>query len=94
MGKEQHYENYIRGKSAEEILATGAGAITGPIGDFIRVSAAVRTNQELITALNRASRESGQLANRVVLLTGALVAVGVLQAVATGWPYITAYWKH
>lgn len=61
MSKEEHYERFIKGKTAEEILATGGGAITGPIGDFVRVGAAVRTNQELIDALKKASSESGAL---------------------------------
>jgi hypothetical protein len=87
MGKEEHYEHFIKGKSAEEILATGAGAITGPIGDFVRVGAAVRTNQELVDALTKASIESGRVAERLVWLTGAFVAVGVLQAIVTALPY-------
>jgi len=93
MGKEEHYENYVKGKTAEEILATGAGAITGPIGEFIRVAAAVRTNQQLISALDQASKESGKLGRKVVWLTAALVFVGLLQAIATGWPYL-ACWLH
>jgi hypothetical protein len=93
MDKEQFYEKNVKGKSAEEILATGAGAIPGPLGEFARVSAAVRTNEELITALTRASAESGMLAKRVVWLTGALVLVGFMQAIATAWPYIVCHWK-
>jgi hypothetical protein len=69
MGKEEHYEKYVKGKSAEEILATSAGAITGPIGKFVRVGAAVRTNQELIAVLERASTDSGRLAKGVAWLT-------------------------
>ncbi len=87
MGKEEHYDQFIKGKTAEEILATGGGAITGAIGDFVRVGAAVRTNQELIGALRTASDESGRVASRVVWLTGALVTVGILQAIVTALPY-------
>jgi hypothetical protein len=87
MNKQEHYEQFIKGKTAEEILATGGGAITGPIGEFVRVGAAVRTNQELIDALTKASSESGRVAERLVWLTAALVAVGALQAVVTAFPY-------
>jgi hypothetical protein len=51
------------------------------------VGAAVRTNQELINALTKASDESGRLAKTLVLLTGALVFVGVLQAIVTALPH-------
>jgi hypothetical protein len=94
MGKEEHYENFVKGKTAEEILATGSGAITGPVGDFIRIGAAVRSNQELIIALKGVSGEHLRLARAVVWLTIALVGVGVLQAVAIAWPYLSWYWTH
>ncbi len=55
MGKEEHYKQYVEGKTAEEILATGAGAIVGSIGESIRIGAAVRTNQELIAPLTKTS---------------------------------------
>jgi hypothetical protein len=43
---------------------------------------------QLIGALNKASDDSGKLGVRIVRLTYALVFVGILQAIATAWPYI------
>jgi len=48
----------------------------------------------LITALDRASNDSGKLAGRLLWLTAALVFVGVLQAVATAWPYLAWAWNN
>ena len=49
---------------------------------------------ELIEALQKASDDSGVMARRLVWLTGALVFVGVLQAIAGGWPYIFWWFSH
>jgi hypothetical protein len=48
---------------------------------------------KLTAGIERASDDSGKLGKRVVVLTFALVAVGLLQAVAMAWPYID-YWMH
>lgn len=42
----------------------------------------------LTMSITRASDESGALGTRIVWLTVLLVAVGLLQAMATAWPYL------
>lgn len=44
--------------------------------------------QQLINALKIGSDDSSRVANRILLLTLALVLVGLLQAAAAWWPYL------
>ena len=94
MSKEQHYLDFVKGKTAEDILAHGGGAITGPIGEYIRVAATVRTNQELISALDRASADNTRLARRLVWLTAVLAIIGLAQTIAIAWPFLVYSLKH
>jgi hypothetical protein len=48
----------------------------------------------LTTSITRASDDSGKLGEKIVWLTICLVAVGLLQALATAWPYFTYAWHH
>jgi hypothetical protein len=45
----------------------------------------------LTESINKASADSGALGRKIVYLTFALVAVGLIQALATAWPYL-AWW--
>jgi len=84
----------IKGKTAEEILATVDCSYAGPIGEYLRIAAQVRTNQELTTVLTQASTESGNLQKKIVVLTIVLALAAIGQAVATSWPYLSSWWKH
>lgn len=48
----------------------------------------------LTASIKEASAESSDLGKKIVWLTVFLVAVGVLQAVASGWPYLAWWWHH
>jgi hypothetical protein len=48
----------------------------------------------LTMALNRASEDSSRVANRIVWLTIGLVLVGLLQALAAAWPWLSWWWQH
>lgn len=48
----------------------------------------------LTKSIVKASDDSGKLGKRIVVLTVALVAVGLLQATATAWPYLAWWWHH
>jgi hypothetical protein len=75
----------VKGKTAEEILATADCSYPGPIGEYLRVAAQIRTNQELISALSKASADGGNLQSRIILLTIVLAVAAVLQFLATDW---------
>ena len=49
---------------------------------------------ELTKALKQASDDSERMTTKIVWLTWALVGVGILQATATGWPYLAWWWAH
>lgn len=83
----------IKGKTTEEILASNLAGEGNTRGEYLRVAARVRSNQELIASLQKASDDSSYLGKLIVILTCALVAVGLLQAVATAWPYLV-WWRH
>jgi len=93
-----HYEERIEGKSAEQILQTAAGGIggvwQGPEGEYLRIAAQVRSTQELIEELKRASASNNAFSRRVFWLTFALVVVGGIEALATAWPYLMWWVKH
>lgn len=78
------YESFVKGKSAEQILEEGLTANSN-LAAYLQVAAQVRSNQELIAELKKASTDSGRIANKVMWLTVALVAVGILQAVVVWW---------
>jgi hypothetical protein len=86
------YSEYVEGKSAEDILANSMTA--ADVVGYLQLSAHVRSNHELIAALKEASDSSGKMGHRVVLLTVVLVCVGLLQALATAWPYVSWWLKH
>jgi hypothetical protein len=48
----------------------------------------------LTNALNLAAQDSSRVANRIVWLTVGLVFVGLLQALATAWPWLSWWWEH
>src|ERR1700735_3260561 len=87
-----HYEERVKGRSAEQILQTAGGGSGGAVvdadGDYLRVAAQVRSTQELIEELKKASASNAVFSKRVLWLTVALVVVGVAQAIATAWPYL------
>jgi len=93
-----HYEERVKDRSAEQILQTAgggtSGAVVGADGEYLRVAAQVRSTQELIDALKRASSANDIFSTRVFWLTIALVVVGAVQAVATAWPYLVWWLKH
>jgi hypothetical protein len=47
-----NYAAYVKDKNAEHILAHDATSDSGPIGEYLRVSAQVRSGQELLMAQN------------------------------------------
>jgi hypothetical protein len=87
------YEDFVRGKTAENILAQYYTADSN-LSSYLQVSAQIRSNQELIEALKQASLDSGTTARKIVWLTRALVGAAILQAVATGWGYLTWWMTH
>lgn len=84
----------VRGKTAEGVLAHDLTGESNARGEYLRVAAQVRSNQELVESLKQASQDSGLVSRRIVYLTLALVAAGLLQAFATGWPYVVWWWHH
>ena len=80
----------VKDKTAEEILANFHAADSNS-SSYLQTAARIRSNQELIRALEQASKDSGMVGRRVVWLTAALIFVGILQAIATGWGYL-AWW--
>lgn len=93
-----HYEERVKGQSAEQILqAAGggsSGAVTGPDGDFLRVAAQVHSTQELIAELQKASTSNTVVSTRVLWLTVVIAVAGVAQAIATAWPYLVWWLRH
>jgi hypothetical protein len=79
------YDSYVKGKTAEQILSEQQAALDAPIATYLRLAAAVRSDQELIEALRLASDDSSKLTQKIVRLTWVLVGVGLLQAIAIGW---------
>jgi hypothetical protein len=96
-----NYKALVEGKTAEQILATDqAWAANGTVSSCLRIAAQVRSNEELISELKRASADSGKVSRQLVALTRALAAltgvlalVGIAQVIATAWPYLV-YWWH
>jgi hypothetical protein len=88
------YVSQVKDKTAEQILASSDCSYQGPIGEYLRVAAQVRTNQELAAALAKASEDSGKLQSRIVLLTVVIALAAIVQAVATAWPYLIWWIKH
>lgn len=72
------YATYVKGKSAEEILASTYFMNNNM--PYLLVAAQVRTNEALISELKKASDDSGIMARRIGWLTLALVFVGIVQA--------------
>lgn len=72
----------VKDKSAEQILATPNYDFTGPVGEYLRVAAQVRANQELVSALTEASKGSDRLQRRVLSLTIVIAMAAIAQAVA------------
>jgi hypothetical protein len=85
------YINEVKGKTAEEVLALADCASAGPKGDYLRIAAQVRTNQELAGELRTASRDSGKLQLRLIILTVVIAVAGMAQAVATAWPNLASW---
>lgn len=81
------YNNYVKGKSAEEILAQADGGYPGSVGDYLTVAAQVRSNEDLISALKKASSDSDRTARKIVCLTVVLAVAAVLQCLATALPW-------
>ena len=81
------YSEFVKGKTAEEILANDAAPCDvgneSRISGYLQVAAVVRSNQDLIAELKKASKDSGRLTLCIVGLTAALVVVGLAQAAAT-----------
>ena len=102
----RHYEDRIKGKSSEESLQSAGGTQPGVFSKTQRVRTSerlpqVRSTQEFIEALKKASASNYDLSKRIywlnvvlVILTGALVVVGGCAALATAWPYLAWYWGH
>jgi hypothetical protein len=92
------YERWVKGKSGEEIVRGAGdflqGVLEGPEGKYVLIAAQIRSTKELVDALDRASADSGQLGTKVMILTGALVGVGVLQAIVMAWPFLTWFAHH
>jgi hypothetical protein len=84
------YQSCVKGKSAEEILEQHRTS-DSHLSEYLQTAAQIRSNQELIAALAKASNDSGKAAGKIALLTWALVFAAILQAVAQGWPYISSY---
>ena len=84
---------------------TGAEADTLLVAAQIRKNQAIIESQNECTSrltnsvtmlaamLSKASDDSGKLRRRIAILTGAFVAVGAGQIIATAWPYL-AWWWH
>ena len=47
-----NYTAHVKGKNAEEILAAQGCDAGGPLGEYLRLAAQVRTHQELAAALD------------------------------------------
>jgi hypothetical protein len=77
------YFSRVKDRTAEEILATAGCDDDGRLGQYLRVAAQVRSDQELARALAQASDDSGKVARRIIWLTVGLVLVGLLQVAAT-----------
>ena len=92
MAEMGHYEERVKGRTAEEILQTAGGgdggAVLGADGDYLRVAAQVRSTQELIEELKKASASNKVFSTRLFWLTIALVVVAGVQVLATAWPYL------
>ena len=90
---DDYYETYVKGKTAEQILARPETRST-VYQSYLQVAAQVRSNQELIAELKKASHDSDKTGRKIMWLTFALVATGIIQAVATGWNYLVWFFKH
>jgi hypothetical protein len=77
----------------EEILAA-ANLGTSDTAGYLNVAAQVRSNEELIAALSKASTDSANVACRIFWLTLVLAIAAFLQAIATVWPYLSWWWRH
>ena len=84
------YETHIQGKTAEDILAHGDAADSNQ-SPYLQAAAQIRSNQELINALTKASQDSTNIGRRIVWLTCVLVVAGLLQALATGWNKLASW---
>ena len=87
------YEDHVRNKTAEQILAQYSAADSNQ-SPYLQVAAQIRSNQELIAALTKASADSGTTALKIVWLTRALVGAAILQAVAPGWDHLAWWMTH
>jgi hypothetical protein len=65
-----------------------------PTGQYMLVAAQILSTHELTNALKKASMDSGELGKKILWLTGALVFVGVLQAIAAAWPNLSWWARH
>ena len=93
MADGRDYTNEVKDKSSEEILANPNCNYDGPIGEFLRTAAQVRSLQELIKQLERASADSSELQCRLFWLTVVIALAGCGQALATAWPYLVPWLK-
>ena len=86
-----HYEERVKGHSAEDLLLTAGGGagrvVQGPEGEYLRITAQVRSTQELIEELKKASA-SNDAFTASILPHGCSRSAAVVQAVATAWPYL------
>ncbi len=60
------YEDHVRGRTAEEVLAQYHTADSN-LSPYLQIAAQIRSNQELIQALKTASEDSGKTARKMVV---------------------------
>ena len=89
----QYYETLVKNKTAEQILEQYNAADSNQAA-YLQAAAQIRSNQELVKALQTASEESGMIAERVVYLTLALVMAAICQTIATAWHYLVWWVSH
>jgi hypothetical protein len=92
------YERFVKNRTPDDLLRSAgdyvAGVQEGPTGQYMLVAAQILSTHELTNALKNASTDSGDLGKKILWLTGALVFVGVLQALAAAWPYLSWWARH
>jgi len=78
-------EQYIAGKSIDELLAAmvGVAEVRSPVHEQIKTAVFARTGQELAAAMRDASASSDRLGRRVFWLNWILVALTGVGAIAT-----------
>jgi len=88
------YERDVKGKSDEEVLIAAGQRLFSNETPYLQMAAQVRATQSLVAALKKASEDSGAVSARLFWLTLALVGAALIQAMASGWPYLTWWANH